>query len=196
VVNGHYSDARLKTTAAELTALWSDADAVAVDIPIGLPDTPLRDAEREARKFVGERWPSVFATFPRVVLEAPSYEGAKSICRAKEWPQPSIQSYGMRRRIFEIEELAGADERVFEVHPEVSFRELVGETLPPKSTPAGVSVRRDALAGAGVQFPELPYPLEDILDAGIAAWSAARYAEGVATPMPAHHGERVGAIWR
>jgi hypothetical protein len=32
----------------------------------------------------------------------------------------------MRHRIFEIARLAAADERIVEVHPEVSFRELLG----------------------------------------------------------------------
>jgi predicted RNase H-like nuclease len=175
---------------------WPDAAAVGVDIPIGLPETPLREADRVAREFVGERRSSVFATFPAVVLEAPTYEEAKAICVARGWPKPSIQSYGMRHRILEIARLAATDERVVEVHPEVSFRELLGRTPSSKKTGSGGSERRLALAEAGIDLPDLPHPLDDVLDAAVVAWSAMRYARGNALPLPGGHGTRVGAIWR
>lgn len=102
----------------------------------------------------------------------------------------------MRRRILEIAPLAERDERVFEVHPEVSFRELLGRMLVSKSTAAGVAERRLALAEAGIDLPDLPYPTDDVLDAAVAAWSAARYASGAALPLPEGHASRIGAIWR
>jgi predicted RNase H-like nuclease len=80
---GHFDDARLGSDAAVLVSAWPDAAAIGVDIPIGLPQTPLREADRAARVFVGERRSSVFATFPSVVLEAPTYEDAKAICVAR-----------------------------------------------------------------------------------------------------------------
>jgi predicted RNase H-like nuclease len=64
-----------------------------------------------------------------VVFEAPTYDEAKAICVARGWSKPSIQSYAVRHRILEVARLAAADERVFEVHPEVSFREMLGRTL-------------------------------------------------------------------
>src|SRR4030095_10764383 len=103
----------------------------------------------------GRPW-AVLAPFPSVVLEAPTYEEAKAICVARGWPKPSIQSYGMRHRIIEIARLAVADERVIEVHPEVSFRELLGRTLSPKRTGSGESERRIALEYAGIDLPDLP----------------------------------------
>jgi predicted RNase H-like nuclease len=193
---GRFKAARLAPAAAALAAEWRDASAIAVDIPIGLPDVPWRDADRAARDFIGVRRSSVFATFPAVVLEASTYDEAKAICADRGWPRPSVQSYGMRHRIPEVARLAEADERVFEVHPEVSFRELLGRTLAPKRTATGASERRDALARAGFDFPNLPYPFEDVLDAAVAAWSAARYARGEARPLPEGHQARIGAIWR
>jgi predicted RNase H-like nuclease len=193
---GHFDEARLASDAAALVAAWPEAAAIGVDIPIGLPETPLRETDRAARDFVGERRSSVFATFPSVVLEAPTYEEAKAICVTRGWPKPSIQSYGMRHRIFEIARLATGDERVIEVHPEVSFRELLGRTLSPKRTGSGGSERRLALADAGIDLPDLPYPLEDVLDAAVAAWSAMRYAHGKALPLPQGDHARIGPIWR
>ncbi len=193
---GYFDDARLASDAAALVTAWPDAAAIGVDIPIGLPETPRREADRAAREFVGERRSSVFATFPSAVLEAPTYEDAKAICVAEGWPKPSIQSYGMRHRIIEIARLAAADERIVEVHPEVSFRELLGRTLSPKRTGSGGSERRLALADAGIELPDLPHPLDDVLDAAVTAWSAMRYADGKALPLPQGHQARIGAIWR
>jgi predicted RNase H-like nuclease len=193
---GRFDGARLAPDAAGLAAAWPDAAAIGVDIPIGLPETPLREADRAAREFIGERRSAVFPTFPSVVMEALTYDEAKAICVARGWPRPSIQSYGMRHRILEIARLAAADDRVFEVHPEVSFRELVGRTLSAKRNASGALERRLALADAGVEVADLPYPLEDVLDAAVAAWTAGRYARGDALPLPDGHQDRIGAIWR
>jgi predicted RNase H-like nuclease len=116
-----YLGAGAGADAAALAGRWPDAAAIGIDIPIGLPETPLREADREAREFVGDRRSAVFPTFPAVVLEAPTYEQAKSLAVARAWPMPSLQSYGMRHRISKIGAFAAEDARVFEVHPEVSF---------------------------------------------------------------------------
>jgi predicted RNase H-like nuclease len=194
--DGLFSDARLESDVAALVARWPEAVSIGIDIPVGLPKTPERDADRAARKFVGERRASVFATFPSCILEAPTYEVAKAMCVARGWPKPSIQSYGMRHRIFEVAPLARADERIFEVHPEVSFRELLGRAPSSKRTASGVSERYRALEAAGITLPDLPYPFDDVLDASIAAWSATRFAQGEAVPLPEGHLLRIGAIWR
>jgi predicted RNase H-like nuclease len=190
--DGRFAEARLGS-AAELVAYWPEAAAIGVDIPIGLPRKPGRECDRSARVFVEARRSSVFAAFPALVLEAPTYEQAREICVARGWPKPSIQSYGMRHRIFEIDRLARDDERIVEVHPEVSFRQLTGDTLPPKGTREGASARKRAL---GILLPDLPYPLDDVLDAAVVAHTATRYARGEALPLPGGRQTRIGAIWR
>jgi predicted RNase H-like nuclease len=192
---GRFADADIGS-AATLVGSWPDAHAIGVDIPIGLPDSPTREADRDARRFVGERRSSVFPTFPRCVLEAGTYDEAKARCTARGWQRPSIQSFGMRHRIFEIAALADADERVVEVHPEVSFRELLGRTPGPKRTASGAAERRLGLAKAGIELPDLPYPDDDVLDAAVVAWSAMRYARGEALPLPERHRTRIATIWR
>ena len=192
--DGVFAGARFGSTVSVLAAFWPDATAIGVDIPIGLPDAPGREADRAAREFVGERRSSVFPTFPRAILEAPTYEEAKAACIARGWPRPSLQSYGMRHRILEVDAAAAADERIVEVHPEVSFRELAGRDLPPKRNAEGAVARRAALRGVGIEVPDdLPYPVEDVLDATVAAWSAARYAAGAARTLG--KAGRTGAIW-
>jgi predicted RNase H-like nuclease len=194
--DGAFHGSRFGPSVAQLIRHWPEAEAIGIDIPIGLPDTPTRDADRAARDFVGARRSSVFPTFPRFVLEAATYEEAKELCVARGWPRCSIQSFGMRHRILEVAELAENDARVFEVHPEVSFRHLAGRELERKRTATGVAQRREALAAAGVEVPDLPYPVEDVLDAAVAAWSADRFGRGAALPLPRGHGARIGAIWR
>jgi predicted RNase H-like nuclease len=133
------------------------------------------------------------------VLEAPTYEEARRVAVETTGKSISSQAYALRARILEADPLARADARIVEVHPEVSFRELAGRPLrSSKHTPEGLRERRALLEGAGLVVPERPrgVPEADLLDAAVAAWSAARYARGEARPLPAGHGERVGAIWR
>jgi predicted RNase H-like nuclease len=81
---------------------------------------------------------------------------------------------------------------VREIHPEVSFAQLAGRPMIyPKSSKAGREERRSALARA---FPNLAktedagrkqgLPIEDILDATVACWSASGLATGVGRPLP------------
>jgi predicted RNase H-like nuclease len=102
-----------------------------------------------------------------------------------------------------MREVAAADDpRIFEVHPEVSFRELRGEPLEwSKRSWNGLIERRRLLTGAGIRLPDMleragVAPADDILDAAVAAWSAHRYARDEAVPLPEGHTGRIGAIWR
>lgn len=179
-------------------ALLVDARVIAVDVPIGIPDVEPRAADVAARHFVGPRASSVFATPIRRALEAATYAEARSIATELTGKSLSAQSYALGRRILEVDEYAHRDERVIEVHPEVSFRELAHRPLPSKNRLEGLAERRALLEQAGIELPAAaPRIAEpDLLDATIAAWSARRYALGEAVPLPEGHGERIGAIWR
>ncbi len=179
-------------------ALLVDATVVAVDIPIGIPDSGVRPADEAARRFVGPRAPSVFTTPVRRVLEAETYAEARRVAVELTGKSLSKQSYGLRRRILEMDQYAHDDERVIEVHPEASFRELAHRPLLPKGRTDGLAERRALLEEAGIELPpSVPRIAEpDLLDATIAAWSARRYALGEALPLPPGHEGRIGAIWR
>jgi predicted RNase H-like nuclease len=78
-----------------------------------------------------------------------------------------------------------------EVHPEVSFATLAGAHIPHnKKTWAGAALRRALLARDGVVIPDdlalvgEQAAVDDVLDAAVAAWSARRYAAGVARSYP------------
>ena len=179
-------------------ALRLDARVVAVDIPIGIPERGARAADAAARAFVRPRGSSVFPTPIRPVLEAPTYADARATAIRLTGKSLSAQTYALARQILEVDEHARRDERVIEVHPEVSFRELAGRPLSPKRTPEGLRDRRQLLEGAAVDVPSVVAGIRevDLLDATAAAWTADRYARGEAEPLPARHEERLGAIWR
>jgi predicted RNase H-like nuclease len=179
-------------------ALLVDAQVIGVDIPIGIPETGAREADVAARRFVGPRASSVFSTPIRAALEAATYADARGVATALTGKSLSAQSYALGRRILELDAYAHDDERVIEVHPEVSFRELARRPLLSKHRSDGLVERRALLAQAGIDVPAaVPRIAEpDLLDATVVAWSARRYALGEALPLPSGHGERIGAIWR
>lgn len=88
-------------------------------------------------------------------------------------------------------------ERVVEVHPELSFWALAnGQPMEhPKRTPQGFEERRALLADALVQVSVpareqarrlvRPAAADDVLDALVAAWTARRYSEGRSGRLPA-----------
>lgn len=179
-------------------ALLVDAEIVAVDLPIGIPESGPREADRAARRFVGPRASSVFPTPIRPVLEAESYAEARAVATNLTGKSVSAQTYRLRARILELDKYALDDERVIEVHPEVSFRELAHRPLLSKKGTDGLVQRRRLLEEAGIDVPaSAPRIAEpDLLDATVAAWTARRYAGGEAVPLPEGHTARIGAIWR
>jgi predicted RNase H-like nuclease len=179
-------------------ALLVDAQVVAVDIPIGIPESGSRPADVAARRFVGSRASSVFPTPIRPVLEAPTYAEARAVAVELTGKSVSAQSYALRHRILEVDDHVHRDERVIEVHPEVSFSELARRPLLPKKRTDGQAERRALLEEAGIEVPEsVPRIAEpDLLDATVAAWSARRFARGEALPLPEGDEGRIGAIWR
>jgi predicted RNase H-like nuclease len=179
-------------------ALLVEAEVIAIDIPIGMPEAGSREADTAARRFVGPRASSVFSTPIRPVLEAETYAEARAVATRLTGKSVSAQAYALGRRILELDELAHRDERVIEVHPEVSFRELARRPLLSKKATDGLLERRGLLADAGIELPQSAARISepDLLDATVAAWSARRYANGEAVPLPEGHGARIGAIWR
>ncbi len=77
------------------------------------------------------------------------------------------------------------------MHPEVSFYALAGGVPPAyaKKTWRGQNLRRSLLAEAGLVLPDElgdadRVPVDDVLDAAAAAWSAHRIATGTASRVP------------
>jgi predicted RNase H-like nuclease len=164
-----------------LAALPDDA-IIAVDIPIGLGDSYERggrECDRLARARLGEpRGTSVFPAPPRPALAARSLPAARSL----GWPA-TRQGLNIAEKIAEVDHAMtrSIQERVFEVHPELSFAELNGglAVLSNKRRRTGRDERWALLEQVGEARPKRPRAGEaedDLLDACAAAWSARRIA--------------------
>ena len=180
--DGAFAAACRETTFARLVSALAGADAIGVDIPIGLPHSGPRRADVAARAFVGPRRSSVFPAPSRAAVLAATYAGARAAL-----PSLSAQSFALRAKILEVG--ACLEERVFEVHPEVSFAALAGRhLLHTKRSWNGQMERRRLLAAAGIELPDAlaagEAAADDVLDAAIVAWTATRRARGEAATLP------------
>ncbi len=197
VVVGLSASGRLTRTGvvepfSELTGL--DVDVIGVDIPIGCPVSPPRSCDTEARRLLGPRRSSVFATPPLDVLEAATYGEARRVSVERYGVGVSAQAYRLRDKILEVAEIAGSDRRVVEIHPELAFMELAGAPLTAsKKTWDGFMARLALLAKEGIDLAEVVAPgaaPDDVVDAAAVAWSALRVRQGRATVL----GDELGTI--
>jgi predicted RNase H-like nuclease len=166
------------------------ATIIAIDIPIGLEEhyaSGGRECDRLARARLGQpRGTSVFPAPPRPAVFARSLPAA----RALGWPATK-QSLNIAEKIEQVDHAMtpALQERVFEVHPELTFAELNGgiAVLSKKRGRAGRDERWALLAGIGQAPPERPRAGEgedDLLDACAAAWSATRIARHADRRLP------------
>lgn len=178
--------------------------AIGVDIPIGGVRGAGRAADVEARTFVKPRGSSVFPAPPLDVYDAPSYEEANRVLASLGMKKLSKQAWALLPKILEVDALARTDQRVFEVHPEVSFRALAGKGIAwSKKSWNGLQLRRRLLADAGIEVPDALAGIgdaasDDLLDAAVSAWSAQRKAGGAARYIPVNPqiaDSRPVAIW-
>ena len=191
-------DVQVSTHPTFAEVLASRAQVIAVDIPIDPAGRGSRPADAAARAFVRGRASSVFSTPPRAALEAGSFAEANEIARTITGKGISQQAFALAKKILEVHQFAEVDERLLEMHPEVSFCALAGGPLAhSKHTFEGLALRREVLTGAGIEVPAAypGVPEVDLLDAAVGAWTAARYTTGDAQSFPPDHPERLGAIW-
>jgi predicted RNase H-like nuclease len=163
--------------------LATDAAAIGVDMPIGLPAHGRRECDLRAKRRLGRAHSRVFFAPPRPVLDATTYAEAGALHRgAADGLGLSVQTWQLVAKIREVDEVAD-DARLLEVHPELSFAALAGTVLPSKHNAAGREVR---LAALRAQWPGLTgVPAgDDALDALAVAWSAARWWRGEAESVP------------
>lgn len=174
---------------ADVIDHYGEADVIGVDMPLGLVPSDRRDADREARRFLSGQASCVFPAPPRPVLEALDYGDACGIALRVSGKSISRQSYAIVEKMRQVDAFA-AEPRLFEVHPEVSFR-LLGDARIPwsKKTYGGMRRRLSLLRSAGVELPDdldeaNAVGIDDVIDAAAAAWSARRIARGEARSFP------------
>lgn len=186
-------------TAGDLLKQTPRVDVLAVDIPIGLPDSGPREADREARSVLGPRASSVFPAPIRPALDAASYEEACEITEGVDGRRVSKQAWAICAKVAAVDAVLRDEpdlrEIVREVHPEVSFwawndkeplrfakkkrkgkeerRQLVDSAF---GEEAFASVRADVQRGDVAD--------DDILDAFAALWTALRIVRGSEARLP------------
>lgn len=175
--NGRFaSDLVIRPIESDFSEL-AGASVIAVDVPIGYGP---RQADPAARAFLRGAASTVFTTPREDQLRVPFGPGLGL----------SAQSHALGPRIIHLTELANQDRRLFEVHPEVSFRAM-NDRQPlrnRKKSSGGALERIDLLHRHGIDLARLDatksMPLDDVLDAAAAAWSAHRILAGNALTLP------------
>ena len=213
-VGGLPIEVRVFKRFADIVAWLPDDAVIAVDMPIGLPETGTpggRAAERAARPLLKKRRSSLFAIPSRSgtyavtgPVEKGGYAAAHALAskEARRTSEPptgvSIQAFGIFTKIREIDallrETPALQQRVFESHPEIAFLTLNGgmEMTWNKSGVDGEAERRQVLLAHGFDASFLSQTLlprsqakqDDFLDACILALVAERIARGEAVSYP------------
>lgn len=188
------------STIADLFAAAPQLDVLAVDIPIGLTDAGPRDCDLAARRLLAPlRASSVFPAPIRPALHAPTYLDACDRSLQAQGKRVSKQAWAIYPKIRQLDDLLRADapvrDRVYEVHPEVSFAAWSGAPMSAaKKDAAGFAARQQLVRrhfGAGAydavrqRYSRGDVANDDILDAFAALWTAERILAGVAQSLPA-----------
>jgi predicted RNase H-like nuclease len=140
---------RIFPSAQDLIAAFPSAERIMIDIPIGLPwrAAPVRPCDRLAREVLGLRRSSVFPVPCRKAAYAKSPKDARAANLNELGRSLSQQSWGICKKITEIDNLLQRQPRlrkiIREVHPEVCFWGLAGGSPMQhnKKTKGGLSER-------------------------------------------------------
>lgn len=178
----------------DLSSLFAEAEAgqalITIDTPIGLADCGGRDCDAAARALLGDRACCVFTAPSRAALGGSNYLEASELNFAACGKRLSRQAYGILPPIAQVDRLIRPDlqDRIREVHPEVTFAVLAGSPLrEPKKSARGRELRLELLSRSGIE-PDVErvrsflgrgcVQADDVLDA-CAAYRAAGGSERV-----------------
>jgi predicted RNase H-like nuclease len=173
---------------------------LAIDIPVGMTESGLRDCDMLARKELGSpRASSVFPAPIRPALDALTREEANEITRSADGRGVGVQAWGLYPRIREIDALINGNpifrRFIYEVHPEVSFKYWNGAVALQKSKKSteGAAARcrlvdeyygKETRMSIRKQHPLRIVADDDIYDAFAALWTSERIISGEAKVLP------------
>lgn len=182
---------------------------LAVDMPIGLTDTPRpgRACEGEARALMPGKASSVFPTPCRPALACTTHAEANATSK-KLGVGLNQQTFHLFPKMREIDALMRVNEKlrrvVHEAHPELAFARMNGgkPVLSKKRKPEGFAERLKLLARHGFKWKPVTVSgaaRDDVLDAMAVCRTGMLIAEGTATRLgPARERDRYGLpmnIW-
>ena len=186
-IQGTEISIRKLSNIAEINEYYLTADAVLIDIPVGLPENKEENAarpDREARNYLPTvRKSTIFPVPCRQAINMESYAEASAENQRVLGKKLTSQSYAFSKMVRQVDEFLLEEKywlnRLAESHPEVAFQRLNdGNGLQnSKHTEAGIQERIAILQRYGVDpvplFAEFtPKQYEDVLDALCLAVSA------------------------
>lgn len=186
------------TTLLEISSIGEllghdELERIVVDVPLGLPERGVREADRQARERLGPRGGSVTPAPLWPMLPARTWKEASDIRYAIEGVKSTQQTYRIMNLVRQWNEVMSPalQERVREGHPELSLAEIAGAPLQqPKKKQEGQDRRLELLRA---WFPDIdeavrafnrPNAMIDILDAYSLLWTARRIRDGEAYTLP------------
>jgi len=182
----------------DVLSATSNCKMVCVDMPIGLGEKQMaRQCDTQARRLLGARRAStVFLPPIRQCLSARDYRQANSICLKRTGKGLSKQGFALLEKIREVDNLMSPrlQQRVREIHPELSFRILNGNSTiaASKKTVPGQAIRHRLLQAVFrdidnvlADAPAQGLAIDDALDAIVAAWTAWQVTAAKASTLPA-----------
>jgi len=202
----HSPAVQIVASFAQILAIEPPPDAIAIDIPIGLPAIAScggRTCDVAARAVLGGRQSAVFAVPARSAVMQSDYVSACQIALANSEPPRKVskQCFNIFPKIRDVDAHMSPElqRRVIECHPEAAFWAMNGEAplvLPKKikSRPSepGITLRLGLLKEAGfpidqldmLALPRRDASTDDLIDASACAWTAKRWLEGRARRFP------------
>jgi len=199
----HTIDLNVARRFEDVLAKCERAQALAVDIPIGLPSVEgyPRACDQTARKLLGQkRGCSVFYCPPREIVYAcaeMSFERASAFSRRNTGKGLPQQTYSILDKIKQVDSCVTTElqKRVFEVHPETCFW-VLNRKRPLTHSKKGrlgfeermgiledLFLRQD-LENLLNKFPRKEVGRDDVVDGLVAAYAAKCYVEGKFTKIP------------
>ena len=183
---GRVEDVRVVTGLSEGIER-AGASEIGIDMPVGLVDGP-RETDAAARVLLPGRASSVFSTAAHGVVQGwvdgTVVTHAEATARNVQLTGSGLsqQAWRLVPKMAEVEALAASGVALTEVHPELAFATLAGEPLPRKRSWPGLMLRREVLAGLGIELPlrfegDTQAAPDDVVDAAVCAW----VADGIAT---------------
>ncbi len=196
--NGKYKEGNFIVAENFETVLSKTAncDLVCIDIPIGLSENENpRKCDVEARKILAvPRASSVFPPPVRQCLSAKNYEDACDISLKIKGKKLSKQSFFIMDKIRQVDELMtpALQEKIREVHPEVSFWALNNEKpmrLAKKKLTGcqeRINLLRAEFANVAEEAAKKPEgaAADDVLDVFVAGWTAAQILRQKVRTLP------------
>ena len=162
---------------------------IVIDMPIELNKKKyLRKCDILAKKYLGKNFQSsIFIPPLKNILECATFQDANKLSKKIAGKGLSKQSWYLKNKIREVRELAKVSNKIYEGHPECSFKMLKTESLKAKKKSVlGIFERLELLEKAGLdplsvnlQFDNnSTIKIDDVLDSMVLFITALRIYEG------------------